>query len=447
MAFALTPKQDAVNILLGGSQRHTMLVGGARSGKTFLLVRSVLVRALRVEESRHAILRFRFNAVRRSIRLDTLPKVAQLCFPGLRLEFNEQMGYARLPNKSEIWFGGLDEKERTENILGQEYATVYFNECSQIPYSSIALALTRLAQKKPGLIGRAYYDLNPVGTGHWTYKQFIEKRQPGSLEAVAEPDDYVHAYLNPADNAGNIDSEYLRSLQALPERQRARFFEGKYVAQLDGALWTLESIERNRISEGEQPAMRRVVVAVDPSGASGEFDLKADEIGIVVVGLGVDGHIYVLADRTGLYSPEQWGRAVCKAYHEFKADRVVGERNFGGDMVRAVIHGADKSVPFREVTASRGKAVRAEPVAAGYERNTVHHVGRFPQMEDELTNFTTAGYMGSGSPNRADALVHGATDLTNKSGVQFFPVISVTRSGDDAPCDTLERPSSYRMGH
>ena len=132
----------------------------------------------------------------------------------------------------------------------------------------------------------------------------------------------------------------------------------------------------------------------------------------------------------------------CKLYHDHQADRIVGERNFGGDMVRAVIHGADKSVPYKEVTASRGKAVRAEPISAAYERGEVHHVGRFPKLEDEMTNFTTAGYMGSGSPNHADAMVHGATELLSKTPSKVFAPAAVGASENDMP---FERPSAWRI--
>lgn len=405
----LTARQSEAVRLLKGPQRHTMLVGGSRSGKTFALVRACLIRAAKAPGSRHAILRFRDNAVRRSIWLDTLPTVARACWPNLKLDMRERDGCAHLPNGSEIWCGGLDDKERVERILGQEYATLYFNECSQIAWSSVTMAMTRLAQKCKGLINRAYYDLNPTGTQHWTYRVFIEHKSPDSMEALREPDQYRHMYLNPADNEANIDSAYLDSLRALPERQRKRFFEGIYVASLDGALWTLEIIEQARVTEA--PPLKRIVVAVDPSGASGEFDLRADEIGIVVMGLGIDGHGYVLEDVTGRYSPEQWGRMACEAYYRHRADRIVYERNFGGDMCRAVIVGSNPNVATKEVTASRGKSQRAEPVAALYERGRIHHVGRFERMEDELTNFTAAGYLGDQSPNRADALVWAATEL------------------------------------
>ena len=129
----LTPKQTEANKLLAGSATHIMLFGGSRSGKTFVLVRAVCLRAIKAPSSRHAIVRFRFNAVKNSIVMDTFPKVMALCFPGVKYELNKSDWYARFPNGSEVWFAGLDDKERTEKILGMEFVTIYSNECSQIP--------------------------------------------------------------------------------------------------------------------------------------------------------------------------------------------------------------------------------------------------------------------------------------------------------------------------
>src|SRR2546430_15468273 len=113
--------------LLSGTQTHTLLVGGSRSGKTFLDVRTIVIRALAAPGSRHAILRFRYNACKQSIGLDTLPKVMKLCFPDVPFKWNDQMGYFTIGDGSEIWLGGLDDKERTEKILGLEFATIYLN--------------------------------------------------------------------------------------------------------------------------------------------------------------------------------------------------------------------------------------------------------------------------------------------------------------------------------
>lgn len=420
----LTEKQQEANRLLAGPQTHTLLVGGSRSGKTFIGTRGVCTRAIRVPESRHVIFRLRFNALRASVWLDTLPKVMRLCYPGVPYKNNRQDGYISLPNKSEIWFAGLDDKERVEKILGMEFATEYFNECSQIPRASVLTALTRLAQKVEGLKNRAYYDLNPVGTGHWTYRQFIEHVDPDSRQALANPDDYRHIYMNPADNRKNVDEGYLRLLESLPERQRRRFLDGRYVAEIDGALWTLELLEKHRREPSDVPLYRRVVVAVDPSGSKGKEDERSDEIGIVVAALGVDDRVYVLADLSGRYSPEQWGAIAVRAWKQYGADRIVGERNFGGDMVRAIVHAADRNAPYKEVTASRGKVVRAEPVSALYEQGRVSHVGRFGALEDQQCNFSTSGYLGDKSPDRADAMVWAITELvpveTNTGLLDFY---------------------------
>ena len=409
--FELTPKQREANCLLGQSHTHTLLVGGSRSGKTFLGTRAVATRAIKAPDSRHVIFRLRYNALRASVWLDTFPKMMRLCYPGVPYTNHRQDGYISLPNGSEIWFAGLDDKERVEKILGLEFATTYFNECSQIPRASVLTALTRLAQQVPGLKNRAYYDLNPVGTSHWSYRQFIEKVDPDSRQPLRNPDDYQHIYMNPGDNRANIDRGYIQLLEDMPERQRRRFLDGRYVAEIDGALWTLEMIECCRVEKDDLPLMKRVVVAVDPSGSKGEEDKRSDEIGIVVAGLGEDGRGYVLADLSGRDSPEQWGAIAVRAWRDYEADRIIGERNFGGDMVRAIVHGANNRAPYKEVTASRGKIVRAEPVAALYEQNKISHAGTFPAMEDQQCNFSSSGYLGDKSPDRADAMVWALTEL------------------------------------
>ena len=393
-------------------------------------MRAIVVRSIRAVV-RHAIFRFRYNAVRSTIWIDTFPKVMRLCFPQVKWEDVRQDGLTRLPNGSEIWWGGLDEKERTEKILGQEHAGIFFNECSQIPYQSVTLALTRLAQKSP-LKNRAYYDLNPTGTRHWTNRLFFERRDPeDGSRPLAAPQDYAAMFMNPEDNAANIDADYLESLRRMPERLRRRFYEGRYVAEMDNALWTLDSIERTRI-EVAPPNLRRVVVGVDPSGCSGPEDERSDEVGIVVGGIDDDGKLYLLADRSGRYSPEQWGRVAINAMREFRADRIVGESNFGGDMVRSVIQTADRNAPYFHVSASRGKVQRAEPVAALYEQGRVFHVGRHERLEDQLLSFTTAGYIGERSPDRADAWVWVASELMEApdSIFEFFRQRAVSIEAD-----------------
>lgn len=415
----LTPKQHEANRLLGSDARHVMLYGGSRSGKTFLLCRAIVVRALKSPGSRHAIFRLRFNHVVRSVGLDTLPKVLKLCFPQVPYTTDKTEWIFRFPNGSEIWLCGLDDKERTEKVLGQEFATLYFNESSQIPFASVVMARTRLAQQS-GLKLKAYYDCNPSGTAHWAYRTFIEKRDPTSKQPFANPEAFTSMVLNPGDNAANLAPEYIEELQNLPERQRKRFLEGRFVADLDNALWTLEMIEAGRHPKGKElPPLTRVVVAVDPSGAAGKEDKRSDEIGIAVAAKGVDDHYYVLEDASLRASPEQWARRAILAYQTHKADRIIAEKNFGGAMVEHTIKSVDNQVPITLITASRGKVQRAEPIAALYEKGLVHHVGVFEDLEDQLVNFTSAGYMGDRSPDRADADVWALSELSQGNSVFY----------------------------
>jgi phage terminase large subunit-like protein len=443
--FELTAKQQEAEELLKSQQRHTLLVGGARSGKTTVLVRAVADRALLAPNSRHAILRLHGNTARASITLDTLPKVFRLCFPGSLIKQHRSEGYFSLPNGSEIWIGGLDDPERVEKILGKEYVTIFLNECSQLPYSSVLVALTRLAQVADGLTQAAYYDLNPVSKGHWSNILFGEKRDPISRLPLDNPHDYARMFLNPGDNAANLTPDYLDSLARLPERQRKRFFEGVYVDEVDGALFSCEAIARARVTEFALERCRRVVVAVDPSGAASRDDERADEIGIVVAGKGDDGHAYVLADRSLRDAPAVWGRVAVHAYHEFAADRIIAEENFGGEMVRFVIRAADANAPVQVISASRGKALRAEPVSALYQQGLVHHVGRFAVLEDQLCAFTTAGYRGEGSPDHADALVFAITELLlkeNASILEFYRHQAEERQqaqADAGKCASMQR--------
>lgn len=425
MSFKLTAKQQRANEILGSDARHIMLYGGSRSGKTFVIMRAVTNRAM-AHTSRHAVLRFRFNHVKASIIYDTLPKVMDLCWPGVsqHCHLDKSDWFYAMPNGessgphtrkwSEIWFGGLDDKERTEKILGQEYATIFPNECSQIPWASRNMAMTRLAQKTP-LRLKAFYDCNPPTEAHWTYKLFVANRDPSTGQPVPHPEYYAAFAINPQDNLQNLPEAYLEELQALPERERRRFLLGQFGSAAEGQLWTPELIEQQRFTGTELPQMQRVVVAVDPSGASGEEDERSDEIGIVVVGLGQDGKGYVLEDLSGRMGPAEWGRAAVSAFDRHAADCVVAETNYGGAMVEQVIKAAASdiniTVPFREVKASRGKHIRAEPVSALFEQGKVEMAGVFPQLEDQLCGLTTAGYVGDKSPDRADAMVWGLSHL------------------------------------
>lgn len=425
--------------------QHIMLAGGSRSGKTFLLIRAIVIRALKAPGSRHVILRFRFGHVKQTIIHDTFPKVMAVCFSDVSYALNRSDWFASFPGGSEIWFGGLDDKERTEKILGAEYVTIMLNECSQIPYSSRNMAVTRLAQlvndtvtKKP-LPLKMYYDENPPDKGHWTYKMFKTKQDPETKGALGDPNNYAFMQINPYDNRDNLSADYIKTLESLPLRLRKRFLEGEFRDLSPNALFSDENLDKWRHVDGELPDMLRLVVAVDPSGAEDEDNIDNDEIGISVCGLGVDGNGYVLQDLTVKAGPATWGRVAVQAYIREKADRVVGEVNFGGAMVGHVIRTAAQEqktrVPFRSLTASRGKVVRAEPISALFETGKCRLVGFHTALEDELGGFTTYGYTGDHSPNRADAMIWAMSDL-------FPELMKPEEVKREVPPQILRRPGS-----
>jgi len=420
---------SASDKVIAGPARHILGRGGARSGKTFLFCRATMIRALKAPESRHAIVRKHFNHLKPSIIYDTMPKVARLCFPGLRLRLNKSDWFHELPGGQQIWYGGLDDAERTEKILGTEFATIFLNEASQISYDSRNKMTTRLAQRVKMVNGeylplKAYYDCNPPGRGHWSYQLWFKKIEPKSRKPLRNPDAFATFQMNPRDNEANLPPETIEELQSLPEKDRLRFWDGEYQSEIEGALWDIDAIQRvaEIVSDDDvirlRDRMRRIVVAIDPSGASGPEDTRNDEIGISVSGVDAKGNGYVIEDATDLLSPERWATKAIGLYDKWQADTIIGEVNYGGDMVRAVVQGQRKSIPFKKITASRGKHVRAEPVAALYDRKRedrgfpiVKHVGSLVDLEDEYSNFSTAGYMGERSPNRADASIFGLTEL------------------------------------
>jgi PBSX family phage terminase large subunit len=243
LTFKKTDKQKQATKILAGPAQNVALFGGSRSGKTFLIIYCIIVRAIKVK-SRHVILRKNFNAVKRSIWLDTFPKVMRLCFPQVKVEDNKTDYYVTFPNGSEIFFGGLDDGERSEKILGQEFSTIYFNECSQIDYSSIQIAITRLAEKND-LKKRIWYDFNPPNKTHWSYYLFEKKLNPLDDEPINNPDDYISYLINPQDNIENLDEDYLKILESMPEKERNRFLHGLFNDESNGQVYYAFRRERH----------------------------------------------------------------------------------------------------------------------------------------------------------------------------------------------------------
>jgi len=210
-------------------------------------------------------------------------------------------------------------------------------------------------------------------------------------------------------NLENLAPSWRRTVLARYEGTRKGRQEllGELLEDVEGAMWSAEMIDLNRVTD--LSPLARVVVSVDPAGTATR---RSDETGIIVAGKGEDGDYYVMEDRSGRYTPQGWATRTVASYDANEADRVVIEKNYGGDMVRTTLESVRPNLPITEVTSRRGKALRADPIVALYEQGRVHHVGVLNELEDQMTTWV----VGDSSPDRVDALVHALTHLSGSHG-------------------------------
>ena len=214
------------------------------------------------------------------------------------------------------------------------------------------------------------------------------------------------------ENKANLAASALVELQAryAGTRLGRQELEGEILEDIEGALWTQDNIDQNRV-ERAPIDMQRIVVAIDPAVTANE---ESDETGIVVAGKNNQGEMFVLADYTTKSSPMGWAQRAIDAYREHNADAIIAEVNNGGDMIPTLIKSIDPNVRVKTVRATRGKQLRAEPIAALYEQNRAHHVGHFEQLETQMTTWTPEDPK---SPDRLDALVWAAAELIDNSSL------------------------------
>lgn len=410
-------QKRVVDLIKKKEIRELLVASGSRSGKTFIIIWAILIIALKFPNSRHLIARKHFSHVKGSVWLDTLPKVIDICFPEIKslVKWNNTDYYIEFPNGSTVFIAGLDDKERVDKILGREYLTIFFNECSEITYDAYTTVKSRLAQKcsyisKEGKTITAkntiFADENPTSSKHWSKILFIDKIDPESKAKLPNPDRYAYTFIHPSENAENISEDYLEMLENLPPAKKRRFLDGLFSDGSDNALWTDEIIADTRVNEA--PKLRRIVVSIDPAVTATD---DSDETGIAVIGVGYDNHIYVLADYTGTYTPAEWAEKAVQVYHNWQADKIIGEANNGGDLIETVVRAKDPLVNYGKVWATKNKYTRAEPVASLWYMKPAraHIVGSIPDLELEMTEWE--GKSGEKSPNRIDALVWGAVEL------------------------------------
>jgi len=253
--------------------------------------------------------------------------------------------------------------------------------------------------------GRSEYQLIFVP---WFWQDEYKKDLPNDFSLTKEEEDYKQTY--------KLDNKQIywrrKKIYELGNiwsfrREYPATVEEAFSADIEGALWNRDLIQKNRVHKSDIANLIRIIVAVDPAVTANK---NSDETGIIVAGLGDDNHVYILDDRSGKYTPSEWACAVINAYYDYEADMVVAETNQGGDLVEHTIRSFDVDIPYKSVHATRGKVTRAEPIAAIDVQGRIHHAGIFPELEDQMCRFNPAIKLGS-SPDRVDARIWACTEL------------------------------------
>ncbi|GAA0766996.1 phage terminase large subunit [Brevundimonas olei] len=413
--------------------KFVLSVGGARASKTFGNCILIEDYALTCPGLRVGIFRQTATAARSTLFDLTYREASRTRDPDIMktCKINESEMTIEYENGSKIMFFGLEEHNK-ERILGQEFGLIFVNEASEFPsFKSIAFLISRLNQQVKGPNGfimpnRFLIDCNPPASSHWTYKLFIEKVQPETGQPLKDPHNYQHILMNPADNK-SLSADYIETLASTySAADRRRFIDGQFAMEAEGAMFKMEWIDAARVDSVDDIDFERIVVAVDPATTS---NAGSDETGIAVVGE-FEGEAYLLHDGSMKGSPKAWAAKVNELYDRYQADLVVYESNQGGEMVADVLRQHNPNLPVKAVHASRGKEIRAEPVAHLYEEGKVHHVGEFKKLEEQICLFTKGfNRRKNGSPDRLDALVWGITELMLKEKRKPQKAIQATAQG------------------
>jgi len=369
-----------------GDWRVWLLLAGRGFGKTRSAAEWLAFEASRKRNTRWAIVAPTFADARDTCAEGVSGVVQILREYGTLKDYNRSIGEIVLTNKSRIKLYSGEEPNR---LRGPQFHGGWFDELASFKYADA-------------------WDQYQFGLRLGDRPQTVVTTTPRPVKLIKdlvarEGIEIVRG--STFDNAKNLAETALAEMRLRYEGTRLGRQElyGEIVDDVDGALWTHAIIDQERVTE--YPPLMRIVVAIDPAVTSGD---QSDETGIVVAGMTSDGHYYVLKDLTLRASPEKWARVAVQAFHDYNADRVIGETNNGGDMIELLLRQVDASVPYKKVTATRGKLVRAEPVAALYEQRRAHHVGLFPELEDQMCNYTPDS---NTSPDRMDAMVWAMHEL------------------------------------
>ncbi len=374
------------------ASRYKGAYGGRGSGKSHFFAELAVERCLERPGYRIVCVREVQKSLRESVKLLVEDKIGTL---GVSSMFDEKHDSITTPGGGLIVFNGMQD-HTAESVKSLEGFDVGYVEEAQT-LTQRSLEFLRPTIRKDG--SELWFSWNP---------RAASDPVDAFLRGETLPPGAVVVRSNYADNP--FFPEVLEEERAFDEKHtRDRYghiWLGEYEPAAIGAIWTRITLHQGRVDE--VPAMERIVVAVDPAVSS---EVGSNEHGIVVAGIGSDGRGYTLDDVTTRGGPQQWADRAIAAYDRYEADAVVIEINQGGDMVRHTLQAARPGLPVIEVRATKGKHVRAEPIAALYTMGRISHVGAFPELEDQMCLMTAGGFEGEGSPDRVDALVWAYTEL------------------------------------
>lgn len=423
MSVTLTSKQKEALELINNNET-SLLYGGARSGKTFVICMYLHCRAIAFKNTTHLLARRTFRDAKRSIWHETLMNVLRLtnCLNVPWIEFNHSELYIKYANGSRLYVDGLGNTNsditRLDKILGLEFSSIFLNEASQMSWDVYQTLISRLNPPK-GVDAKMIIDYNPPSKMHWGYQIFEERKLPRDLNsssdettALLPDDDYGVIHMNPYDNIENLGEQYIERLErGMGYKKRQRFLYGQYT-DIDGAIWVPEWI-RN-ISLADLPKLTDIAIGVDPGGS-----VEGDATGIVVVGTDLK-HLYVLEDLTKQgRTAKEWIDVVYMLYKKYRESgsicRVVIEKNYGGNLVPLSITSNYPDIQIELEHAVKSKTERATPIATQYEFGRIVHAGNnLLHLENEMLSWTPNDT--SNSPNRIDALVWACTYLFRRYG-------------------------------
>ncbi len=410
--FELRKPQEPLLELLRSDVPNVLAAGSSRVGKSWLLMVWLVLLCQWYPNSRHGVFRRNRNSCETNLFKLTLYQVLNSL--GVMGEYAPGINKSDLtitfPNGSVISFHGLDEHNR-DKVLGSEFQTIWMNEVSEFDYADVEFLRGRLFgdvfHKDTGkkLTRRMFFDCNPDTFDDWEYILFVKQVHPITKRPLRAPQDYAYVRMI------TDDQEYIRQNIDQSDEWKERFIYANWTASNPNALFSRKIINENRyFGDPNDIVFKKVVVGVDPHAVSND---RSDLTGIVVAGITYDDHAYVLADYST--NDKDWEKSVIEAFDRYEADLIVAERNNGGDMVEKVIRQARPNAPVQTVWASRGKEVRAEPIALKYRQGQVHHVGdQLSELETEMTSFGSPGR--EKSPDRMDAMVWAVWSLFDIGG-------------------------------